>query len=112
MAVPIFEKFLYPFLYMMITSFIGAFKEYTSVVSMFNGPSTRGENSTTYNMLTMVYFVYKYLDTQTSFAAAAAVFCSLVRVCSVAPLTILLTSSVLGASTTTSEVAATPMVQG
>lgn len=61
-------------LYLMITSFIGAFKEYTSVVAIFNGPSTRGQNSTVKNMLTVVYFVYEYLDSQTSFAAAAAVF--------------------------------------
>lgn len=58
-------------LYIMITSFIGAFKEYTSVVGLFNGPETiKGTD----NMMTVVYFVYKYLTTQTSLAAAAAVF--------------------------------------
>ena len=58
-------------LYLMITSFIGAFKEYTSVVSLFKGPSTSGTDK---NMYTMVYYVYDNLQQQTSFAAAAAVF--------------------------------------
>lgn len=61
-------------LYLMVTSFMGAFKEYTSVVSIFNGPSTRGNNSTTKNMLTIVYYVYDNLADKTSLAAAAAVF--------------------------------------
>ena len=61
-------------LYLMITSFIGAFKEYTSIVAIFGGPSTRGTNSTTKNMLTIVYYVYENLSKQTSYAAAGAVF--------------------------------------
>lgn len=61
-------------LYLMITSFIGAFKEYTSVVAIFRGPSTSGATGTDKNMYTMVYYVYDNLQTQTSFAAAAAVF--------------------------------------
>ena len=65
-------------LYLMITSFIGAFKEYTSIVSIFNGPSTWGKNSSTKNMLTIVYYVYDNLASQTSYAAAAAVFLFLI----------------------------------
>ena len=61
-------------LYLMITSFIGAFKEYTSIVAIFNGPSTRGTNSPIKNMLTVVYYVYENITAQTSFAAAGAVF--------------------------------------
>ena len=61
-------------LYLMITSFIGAFKEYTSIVAIFNGPSTRGTNSSTHDMLTIVYYVYDNLSDKTSLAAAAAVF--------------------------------------
>ena len=61
-------------LYLMITSFIGAFKEYTSIVAIFGGPSTRGTNSPIKNMLTIVYYVYENITAQTSFAAAGAVF--------------------------------------
>jgi len=61
-------------LYLMITSFIGAFKEYTSIVAIFNGPSTRGTNSPIKDMLTIVYYVYDNAEQQTSFAAAGAVF--------------------------------------
>lgn len=61
-------------LYIMITSFIGAFKEYTSVVSIFGGPGTLGAQSTTPNMETIVYYVYDNLASNTSWAGAAAVF--------------------------------------
>ena len=61
-------------LYLMITSFIGAFKEYTSIVAIFGGPSTRATNSPIKDMLTVVYYVYENITAQTSFAAAGAVF--------------------------------------
>ena len=62
-------------LYLMITSFIAAFKEYTSVVSMFGGPGTLGKNSITPDMETIVYYVYQNVEKgNTSRAAAAAVF--------------------------------------
>lgn len=59
-------------LYLMITSFIGAFKEYSSIVAIFgkNGESISG----TKNMYTIVFYVYDNVRDQTSFAAAAAVF--------------------------------------
>ena len=60
-------------LYLLITSFIGAWKEYTAVVGLFNGPGTLGKSSTDKNMLTVVYYVYDNLTTNTSSAAAAAV---------------------------------------
>lgn len=61
-------------LYIMITSFIGAFKEYTSVVAIFGGPGTLGAQSTDKNMQTIVYYVYDMLASRTSWAGAAAVF--------------------------------------
>ena len=57
-------------LYLMVTSFIGAFKEYSSIVALFNGPGT---STGSYNMYTIVYYIYDNLNTNTSFAAAAAV---------------------------------------
>ena len=60
-------------LYIMITSFIGAFKEYSSIVGLFNGPGTSGIYGEP-NMETIVFYVYQNLDQQTSLAAAAAVF--------------------------------------
>ena len=57
-------------LYLMVTSFIGAFKEYTAVVGLFNNPGT---SPGTYNMYTMVYYIYDNLNIHTSRAAAAAV---------------------------------------
>ncbi len=62
-------------LYIMITSFIGSFKEYTSVVSIFGGPGTYGATSTDKNMETIVYYVYDNVEAGfTSRAAAAGVF--------------------------------------
>ena len=62
-------------LYIMITSFIGSFKEYTSVVSIFGGPGTMGKSSTEKNMETIVFYVYDNVELgNTSRAAAAAVF--------------------------------------
>ena len=60
-------------LYILITSFIGAWKEYTSVVGLFNGPGTRGKGGEP-NMETIVYYIYENLNQNTSAAAAAAVF--------------------------------------
>lgn len=58
-------------LYIVVTSFIGAFKEYTSIVGLFNGPGTTNGS---YNMYTIVYYIYNNLSSHTSYAAAAAVF--------------------------------------
>lgn len=60
-------------LYIMITSFIGSFKEYTHIVGLFNGPGTLGTAGDP-NMETIVYYIYDNLSTNTSYAAAAAVF--------------------------------------
>ena len=59
-------------LYLMITSFIGAFKEYNSIVSIFGkrGETMAGQK----NMYTIVFYVYDNISANTSFAAAAAVF--------------------------------------
>ena len=56
----------------MITSFIGAFKEYNSIVSIFGkkGETLAGKK----NMFTVVFYVYDNISANTSFAAAAAVF--------------------------------------
>lgn len=74
----VFSKITVPLLspqilYILITSFIGAFKEYTSVVGLFNGPGTMGKAGDP-NMETIVYYIYENLANQTSYAAAAAVF--------------------------------------
>ena len=63
-------------LYIMITSFIGAFKEYSSVVGLFNGPGlvNNGGTSSDPCMETVVYYVYDNMHDETSYAAAAAVF--------------------------------------
>lgn len=62
-------------LYIMITSFISAFKEYTSVVALFNGPGTSGSASVIPNMETIVYYIYSNVEAlETARAAAAAVF--------------------------------------
>lgn len=66
-------------LYIIVTSFIGAFKEYTAVVGLFNGPGTMGTSSTEPNMYTIVYYIYNTINgksgmTHASWAAAAAVF--------------------------------------
>jgi multiple sugar transport system permease protein len=58
-------------LYIIITSFIGAFKEYTAVVGLFNGPGTTNGD---YSMYTIVYYIYENLSGHTAWAAAAAVF--------------------------------------
>lgn len=58
-------------LYIMITSFIGAFKEYSSVVGLFNGPGTTAGS---YEMYTVVYYIYENISpNKVSLAAAAAV---------------------------------------
>ena len=63
-------------LYIMVTSFIGAFKEYSSIVGLFNGPGlvNSGGTSTDPCMETVVYYVYENMHSNTSAAAAAAVF--------------------------------------
>ena len=59
-------------LYLMVTSFIGAFKEYTSIVGLFG---SQGTTNGSYNMYTIVYYIYDNMNgTTTSYAAAAAVF--------------------------------------
>ena len=57
-------------LYIMVTSFIAAFKEYSSIVGLFNGPGT---TTGTYELYTIVYYIYDNLSSHTAFAAAAAV---------------------------------------
>ncbi len=63
-------------LYLSVTSFIGAFKEYTAIVGLFNGPGTSGTGS--YEMYTMVYYIYDNLQSNTSYAAACAVLLFLI----------------------------------
>ena len=62
-------------LYIMITSFIGAFKEYNSVIGLFGKDGgtfdvTTGQK----NMQTIVYFIYDQIsENQVQYASAAAV---------------------------------------
>ncbi len=61
-------------LYILITSFIGAFKEYNSVVGLFNRGYTTDAN--TKDLYTVVYYIYDKLgsgNTQVQYASAAAV---------------------------------------
>lgn len=58
-------------LYIMITSFIASFKEYTSVVGLFGMPSTDGGG--TKNMYTIVYYIYDMIKGNVGYGAAAAV---------------------------------------
>ena len=53
--------------YVLITSFIGAFKEYSSVVGLFGDDAVDGQVGT------VVWYVYQYIDTQTGAAAAACI---------------------------------------
>jgi multiple sugar transport system permease protein len=58
-------------LYVLITSFIGAFKEYTSVVGLIGGPGTSPGSK---NMYTVVYYIYDTIgNNQVQYGAAAAV---------------------------------------
>ncbi len=61
-------------LYVMITSFIGAFKEYDSVIGLF-GDTGGSFDSTTGpdTMQTVVYFIYNHITSNISYGAAAAV---------------------------------------
>ena len=78
MGFPFYVYQAIPF-YLMITGFIGAFKEYNSIISIFGAPSTAGSGgaSTEKNLLTVVYYVYDILehDSQTmiQYGAAGAV---------------------------------------
>lgn len=62
-------------LYIMITSFIGAFKEYNAVVGVFNSASTGDKNVK--DLYTVVYYIYDQIGaadpTKISYAAAGAV---------------------------------------
>ena len=57
-------------IYVMITSLIGSFKEYSSVVALFN---QQGTSKGSYNMYTITYFIYDYISVNPKLASAAAV---------------------------------------
>lgn len=58
--------------YILITSMIGSFKEYSSVVAMFNDKKgTVSSNDP--NMYTVVYYIYDNIGEHPAFASAAAV---------------------------------------
>ncbi len=60
-------------LYITITSFIGAFKEYDSIVGLF-GTAPQTSPSRPNNMLTIVYYVYNTIgDNRVHYGSAAAV---------------------------------------
>ena len=63
-------------LYMMITSFIGAFKEYNSVIGLFGASGGAFDTSTgPGNMSTMVFFIYKQVAANNvQYASAASIF--------------------------------------
>ena len=57
-------------IYVLITSIIGSFKEYSSIVALFNG---QGTSKGSYNMYTITYFIYDYISQNPKLASAAAV---------------------------------------
>lgn len=59
-------------LYVMITSFIGAFKEYTSVVALFGSEGSFNAATGPSSMLTVVYYIYNQMDKSNTFQYAAA----------------------------------------
>lgn len=63
-------------LYMMITSFIGAFKEYNSVIGLFGaGGGSFDINTGPTNMQTMVFFIYDQVaKNKVQYASAASIF--------------------------------------
>ena len=56
--------------YTVITSFIGGFKEYSSIVGIFG--EKMGPSSAPYSLDTMVGFIYRSLSNQEGTASAAA----------------------------------------
>ena len=62
-------------IYVLITSLIGSFKEYSSVVALFNNPGT---SLGSYNMYTVAYYIYDNISKQPRLAAAAAVLLFLI----------------------------------
>lgn len=60
-------------LYVMITSFIGGFKEYTSVVALWADGGHFMEASGPATMKTVAFFIYDNLSTNSSYASAGAV---------------------------------------
>ncbi len=67
-------------LYMLITSSIGAFKEYNSVIGMFGSEGGSFDiNSGPRNMSTMVFFIYKQVaKNKVHYACAASIFLFLI----------------------------------
>ena len=63
-------------LYMMITSFIGAFKEYNSVIGLFGSSGgSFDKDSGPANMSTMVFFIYQQVAAnKVHYASAASIF--------------------------------------
>lgn len=61
--------------YVMITSFIGSFKEYTSVVGLFGSEGAFSTQGMPKSMLTVVYYIYNQMNRTNTlqFAAAGAV---------------------------------------
>ena len=61
-------------LYLMVTSFIGAFKEYTAVIGLFGQDAPM-------NIRTVVFYIYDYMNKHVSWAAAAAVILFIIILC-------------------------------
>lgn len=81
----VFTKIIVPMLspqilYISITSLIGAFKEYQSVVGLF-GEGVRGTSYLNYNLYTCVYYIYDMVESGQNtiqYASAAAVILFLI----------------------------------
>ncbi len=57
-TVPLISPMIF---YLFVTGFIGAFKEYTSVVGLFSAPGSESMGFDNY-MITIVGFIYRYID--------------------------------------------------
>ena len=59
-------------LYITVTSLIGSFKEYSSIVGLF-GNNKRGPSQGSYEMYTVVYYIYDNIVDNPQLASAGAV---------------------------------------
>lgn len=60
-------------LYITITSFIGAFKSYTQIISLFGGGATNFGGTTDQEWITIVGYIYFYMSDKVDYAAAGSV---------------------------------------
>lgn len=60
-------------LYITITSFIGAFKSYTQIISLFGGGATNFGGTNDMEWITVVGYIYRFMTEKVDYAAAGSV---------------------------------------